>query len=81
MFTLQQISVLAPYSEGLEVLRQYGNTGMTLSTNINHVTACFHLSMFEKSYFKSTLKTEVVQCIHSLSRDGIKCWSRKEKDE
>lgn len=81
MFTLQQISVLAPWREVLEVLRQYGNTGTVLSTNIKHVTACFHISTFEKSYLKSTLKTEVVQCIHSLSRDGIKCWSRKEKDE
>lgn len=80
-FTLQQISVLAPWREVLELLRQYGNTGTIPRTNINHVTACFHISTFEKSYLKSTLKPEVVQCIHSLSRDGIKCWSRKEKDE
>lgn len=37
-----------------------------------------HVFTFEKSYWKSTLKLEVVQCIHSLSRDGIKCQSRKE---
>lgn len=35
-------------------------------------------SHLKKVTEEGTLKLEVVQCIHSLSRDGIKCQSRKE---